>query len=177
MMFELRTLGEPRALVPTVRAAVREIDANVPLMEISTQAEQIEGRFRQEKFFAQAYSLFGGLAILLAAIGLFGLASYNVARRTNEIGIRMALGAQRRDVVRMVLGESLTLVALGIGLGVIVTIAAGKLVASLLFGVAPTDVVTMAGAAGFLVFVTAVAGFVPALRASRVDPTVALQYE
>ena len=177
MMFEVRTAADPRTLVPTVREAVRSIDANVPVTEVSTQSEQIENRFRQERYFAMSYSLFGGLAMLLAAIGLFGLASYNVAQRTNEIGIRMALGAQRGDVVRMVLRESLRLVAAGVALGIVATFAAGRLVATLLFGVAPMDVPTLAAATVAMILISTIAGYVPARRASRVDPAVALQYE
>ena len=177
MTFELRTEIDPRALVPAVRAAVRSIDPNVPLMDVSTQAEQIEGGFRQERFFAMSYSLFGGLAMLLAAVGLFGLASYNVARRTNEIGVRMALGAQQRDIFRLILGESLKLVVVGIVLGLIVTLVAGRFVRTMLYGVAPTNVVTMVVAVVVMVLVAAIAGYLPARRASRVDPMVALQYE
>ncbi len=98
-----------------VREAVRQIDQNLPMMDVSTQIEQVELRFQQEKLFAQAYTLFGIVALLLAAIGLFGLMSYNVARRTNEIGIRMALGAQRQDVLRLVMRESMLLVVVGVG--------------------------------------------------------------
>jgi predicted permease len=177
MVFEVKTHGDPRALVPTVREAVRGIDTNVPVMDISTQSDEIEERFEQERYFALSYSMFGGLAMLLASIGLFGLASYNVSRRTNEIGVRMALGAQRGDVVRMVLRESMLLVGIGIALGVVVTVAAGRLVTSLLYGVTPTDFLTLAVAIVALITVSAVAGYLPARRASRVDPIVALQYE
>jgi predicted permease len=173
MTFEVRTATDPRAVVPAVREAVRALDANLPLMDISTQSEQIERRFSQERFFAVSYSLFGALATLLAAIGLFGLASYNVARRTNEIGVRMALGARPRDVVRLVLGESLTLVAVGIVLGLGVTLAAGRFVRALLFDLAPTDAVTLAVAVVVMLGVSAVAGYLPARRASRVDPMTA----
>ena len=117
------------------------------------------------------------LVLLLAAIGLFGLASYSVAQRTNEIGIRMALGAQRVDVVRMILRESLLLVIVGIGLGAAATLAAGRLVSSLLFGIAPTDALTLVVAVTAMVLVSTIAGYFPARRASRIDPMVAMQYE
>jgi ABC-type antimicrobial peptide transport system permease subunit len=162
------------SLVGSIREAVRQIDASLPLTNVSTQMEEIERRFMQEKLFAQAYALFGGIALLLAAIGLFGLMSYSVARRTNEIGIRMALGAERLHVLRMVMGESMALVVIGIVLGVVVALAAGRFVAALLFGVAATDTLTMIAAVLVMLVVSAFAGYLPARRASAVDPMVAL---
>jgi len=160
-----------------IREVARQIDPNLRLTDVSTQIEQIERRFQQEKLFAQAYTLFGGLALLLASIGLFGLMSYSVSRRTNEIGVRVALGAQRQDVLRMVMGESMLLVAIGIVAGVIVALSAGSLVSKLLFGLPPRDVLTILGAVAVMVVVSALAGYLPARRASRVDPMVALRYE
>jgi predicted permease len=176
-VFELRTAGATASATGAVREAVRQIDPNLPIMDISTQIEQIERRFQQEKVFAQAYSMFGMLALLLASIGLFGLMSYNVARRTNEIGIRMALGAQRWDVLRLVMRESMTLVVIGVVLGLGIAIAASRLVATLLYGLEPRDITTMVTAVGVMVAVSALAGYLPARRASRVDPIVALHYE
>ncbi len=175
--FAVRTAGEPMTIVPSLREAVREIDANLPVTNVSTQMEQIEQRFEQERLFANAYLLFGGLAQGLAAIGLFGLMSYSVSRRTNEIGIRMALGARRENVLRLILSESMVLVAIGITLGVTIALAAGRLVASQLFGVAATDLVTMSVATLVMVGVATIAGYLPARRASRVDPMVALRDE
>ena len=126
--------------------------------------------------FAQAYSLFGGLALLLAAI-VVGLMSYSVSRRTNEIGIRMALGAQRQDVLRLVMRESMILVASGVVIGVAVALGVSRFVATLLYGLAATDAVTIVASISVMVVVAALAGFVPARRASRVDPMVALRYE
>jgi predicted permease len=177
MIFELKTASDPQVMIPTVRETVRGIEPNMPLMNVSTQSEQIEQRLAQARFFAMSYSLFGGLAVLVASIGLFGLASHNVVRRTNEIGIRMALGAQRWDVTRMVLSESLILVVIGIGIGLATAWAAGRLITSLLFGLAPTDGITVIAATGVIILVSALAGYLPARRASRVDPMVALQYE
>jgi predicted permease len=175
--FEVRTSSDPLALVQRIREAVRTIDPNLPLTNVSTQVEQIENRLQQERLFAQAYALFGGLALLLAAVGLFGLMSYSVARRTNEIGIRMALGARREDVVRLVMSESMVLVAVGVVIGLAAAFAARRLVQALLFGLAPTDVASIAAATATMVIVSAIAGYLPARRASRVDAMVALRYE
>ena len=173
----VRTSTEPSAATGTVREAVRQIDANLPMTDVSTQLEQVELRFQQEKVFAQAYSLFGVLALGVASIGLFGLMSYNVSRRTNEIGIRMALGAQRGDVLRLVMRESLLLVGIGVIIGIAAALGTGRFVATLLFGLQPRDAITMSGAVAVMVLVSAFAGYLPARRASRVDPLVALHYE
>jgi predicted permease len=176
-VIEVRTAGDPVSVTSGVREAVRQVEPNLPMMDVSTQLEQVERRFAQEKIFAQAYTLFGGLALLVASIGLFGLMSYAVARRTNEIGIRMALGAQRGDVMRQVLVESMILVAIGVAIGVAGSLGAGRFVSTLLFGLAPTDLLTIAAATALMIAVSALAGFLPARRASRVDPMVALRYD
>ncbi len=176
-VIEVRTAGDPVTVTGGVREAVRQIEPNLPMMDVSTQLEQVERRFAQEKIFAQAYTLFGGLALLVASIGLFGLMSYAVSRRTNEIGIRMALGAQRGAVMRQVLVESMVLVAIGIAIGVAGSLGAGRFVSTLLFGLAPTDAMTIVAATAVMIVVSALAGFLPARRASRVDPMVALRYD
>ena len=176
-IIAVRTAGDPAAATGSVREAVRQVDPNLPMVDVSTQLEQVERRFEQEKLFAQAYALFGGLAMLLAAIGLFGLMSYSVSRRTNEIGIRMALGAQRGHVLGLVMRESMILVVVGVVIGVAVALGLSRFVATLLYGLAGTDAMTMAAAIGVMVLVSALAGFLPARRASRVDPMVALRYD
>jgi predicted permease len=173
----LRTAGEPLAMSETVRAAMREIDPTLAVQEFTSQSEQISQRFVQERLFARAYAGFGALAVLLACIGLFGLMSYNVARRTGEIGVRMALGAQRRTVVGMVMSESLRLVAIGSVLGLVAVVWAGRFVQTVVYGVSPSDPLTIGGALALIAVVTALAGGVPARRASHVNPTDALRQQ
>lgn len=176
-VIAVRTVVDPATVTSAVREAVRQVDPNLPMMDVSTQLEQIERRFQQEKMFAQAYTLFGLLALLLAAVGLFGLMSYSVSRRTNEIGIRMALGAQRGDVLRLVMRESMVLVAAGVAIGVAVAVWASRFVATQLFGLPATDLATIATAVMVMIVASAPAGFLPARRASAVDPMVALRYD
>jgi len=177
MAFEIRTGGDPSNMMAAIGEAVRQVDPNLPLMNVSTQIDEIERRFAQERLVARACTLFGGLALLVASVGVFGVMSYSVARRTNEIGIRLALGAERRDVLQLVMGESLVLVAAGVTIGVAGAMASSRTLSSLLFGVAPTDPGTMAGAVAVIVLVSALAGYLPARRASRIDPNIALRYE
>jgi predicted permease len=176
-VFEVRTAAAPAGAMGSIREVGRQIDPNLPLTDVSTQIEQVEKRFQQERLFAQAYALFGALALLLASIGLFGLMSYNVSRRTNEIGVRMALGAQPRDVLRLVMRESMILVAIGALLGVLTALGSARLIATQLFGVPPTDLAALAAAIAIMGAVSAFAGYLPARRAARVDPMVALRYE
>jgi predicted permease len=173
----VRTASEPAGLTETVRTAMRQVDPDVPMTAVTTQSDQVEARFAQERLFALAYSLFGALALLLACIGLFGLMSYSVSRRTNEIGIRMALGAQRSGVVGMVLRESMLMVAIGVIVGLAGAIGGGRFVESVLYGLTSTDVWTISGAIVVTALVSLAAGYLPARRAARVDPMVALRYE
>jgi predicted permease len=176
-MFTVRTAGDPMSAVGAIREAVKQVDPTVPIMNVATQMEQVEQRLVQERLFAQAYALFGALALVLASVGLFGLMSYNVSRRTNEIGIRMALGAKRGHVLGQVMRESMILVAAGVGVGLAIAVGLSRFVASLLFGVAARDPGTMVLAIAVMVLVAAMAAYLPARRASQVDPMVALRYE
>jgi predicted permease len=173
----LRTAGSPMSMIDSVRNAMRQVDPDLPITGVTTQTDQIENRVAQERLFALAYSLFGGLALLLACIGLFGLMSYTVSRRTSEIGIRIALGAQRAGVVGMVLRESMIMVVIGVVVGLAAAIAAGRLVTAVLFGLAANDVWTITAAIALMTVVCVIAGYLPARRASRIDPMVALRYE
>lgn len=177
MSFIVRTASDPAVLMGSIREAVRQVDDSVPLMDMSTQTDQIERRFAQERVFALAYTLFGGLALLVASIGLFGLMSYNVTRRTTEIGVRLALGAPRGSVLQMIMRESLTLVASGVLIGVALALGAGRFVESLLFGLTPADAPTSITAIVIMVAVSACAGYLPARRAAGLDPMTALRHE
>jgi predicted permease len=171
----LRTAGDPLGMTESVRAAMREVDPTLPIQRFTSQTEQISLRFAQERLFATAYTAFGALALVLACIGLFGVMSYSVARRTNEIGVRLALGAQRGRVVSMVLGESMLLVGIGVALGLAAALWAGRFVKTVLYGLSANDPLTVAAAVVVIALVSALAGYLPARRASHVDPMVALR--
>jgi predicted permease len=191
MHFALRTTGEPAALAATVRQVVREVDSDLPITEVSTQAARSQSTVGQERLYARLLSFFGGLALLLAAIGLSGVLAYSVAQRTNEIGIRMALGAQTTNVLRLVIWQGLKLVLLGLAVGALGWEVLRRLLASQyfpsdswegqmasqLYGVKLTDPVTFAVVALLVIVIALVACFIPARRATKVDPLVALRYE
>jgi predicted permease len=177
MNFEVRTAGEPKNWISAIRHTVQGLDKNLPLFDINTETEQIEQATFQERLFARLLSFFGLLALVLVCVGLYGLMAYAVARRTNEIGLRMALGAERAHVLWMVLRETLWLMAAGVCIGLPLALAASRLVASMLFGLKSTDPVTITTATLIMVAVAALAGYLPARRASRVDPMLALRYE
>jgi predicted permease len=177
LIFSVRTAGDPAGVMPAIRRAVADINPAIPIVTVETQISQIERRFAQEKVLAQAYTLFGGIAVFVAAIGLFGLMSYNVSRRTREIGIRMAIGAQRQEVLALVVRESLGLVVVGLVIGLAIASVSGEYVASQLYGLAPNDLATTGAAVGLMAIVSVAAGYLPARRATRVDPMIALRYE
>jgi predicted permease len=173
--FEVRSAVSPYTLVPSMREIVREIDPNMPMYGVMTQTDQIETSLRTERLFARLAALLGGVAVLLSAIGLYGLLAYGVARRTPEIGLRMALGAERSLVRWMILRESLILAAVGLLLGIPAALVGARVLQSMLFGLAPTDPATVAVAALSMLVLAVLAGYIPARRASRVDPMVALR--
>jgi predicted permease len=175
--YIVRTRMKPEAITPSLRAAVQKIDRDLPLMEIRTQQEQIDATMQQERMFASLTTGFGLLALALACVGIYGVMAYTVSQRTNEIGIRLALGAERGQVRGMVLREASWLAVLGVAAGLVVAIGLGQLVKSMLYGLKATDPVSLAGAAGLLLTVALVAGWVPAMRASRVEPMEALRHE
>jgi predicted permease len=175
--IDVRTVGDPRWIVGEVRKAVHETDPNLPIYRVATMTEQISANVNQERLVAYLTSAFGILALALASVGLYGVMSYAVSRRTAELGIRMALGAHPSQVLWMVLRGSLQLVGLGVALGLPLVFAASRFLKGMLFGLAPSDSATVVSAIVVLVTVAAVAGYLPALRASRIEPLVALRYE
>jgi len=175
--FALRSAVAPTALIPAVRHIVNEVDENLPVFRVRTQSQTIDRLLFNERLVARLSSLFGLLGLLLACIGLYGLLSYEVARRTREIGIRAALGAQRQDVLRMIVKQGLVLVVFGAAGGIIAALTVTRFLQSLLFGVRATDPWTFAAVSALLVFVGILACYIPARRATRVDPMVALRHE
>jgi len=176
--FEVRTLAEPESLMTAVRTAVRGIDPDLPLTNLETQEDQIRDYIGVYRMFAAFTTIFGTFAVLLACIGLYGIVSYSVTRRINEIGIRMALGAARADVIRLVMRGTFVVACLGVGIGVGVALAVTRLISGwLLYGVTPHDPLTFLAAATIIAAVCSFAAYMPARRASRVDPMSALRYE
>ena len=175
--IQVRAAGNPAALTGAVRGALAGIDSNLPIQGVTTMNEQVDGFLNHEKLISQLSGFFAMLALVLACIGLYGVMSYNVVRRTNEIGIRMALGAQSGGVLWLVLKECLILLAIGVAVGIPATLAAGGLVRSQLFGLSPSDSLTVAVAVSSISVVSLLAAYLPARRASRVDPVVALRFE
>jgi predicted permease len=180
MSFEVRTTGDPKAYVGAIRQAVGEVEPDLPLTNIKTQIEQADETLSMERLFAKLMSLFGLLAQQLASIGLYGVLAYSVSRRTHEIGIRMALGANRGRMLTMILRQGMTLTLIGVALGLggaYVLTRYLETLNSMLFGVQPRDPLTFGAAAALLTIVALVACLIPARRATKVDPMVALRYE
>jgi macrolide transport system ATP-binding/permease protein len=177
MFFELRTAGDPLALTKTVRQIVDQIGTGVPITNINTQARQIDQTITQERTFADLCTGFAALALLIACVGLYGTMAYAVARRTNEIGIRMALGAERRGIIWMVLREVLALASAGLLIGLAAAWETTHFLAPLLYGTKPNDPQAISLAVAILIAAALAAGYTPAWRASRIDPMTALRHE
>jgi predicted permease len=177
MNFEVRTAGDPKNWVGPVRQSVHELDGNLPLFDVRTQVEQIEQATFQERLFARLSSFFGLIALALACVGLYGIMSYSVSRRTNEIGVRMALGAGRFNVLDLVVRQALQLTILGVIFGVAAAWALTRFLTSFLYGVRPADPVTFGLVSLAVILVSILSSYIPARRATKVDPMVALRYE
>src|SRR5262249_27329688 len=169
--------GDPRALVEPIRDQIRAIDPKTPLYDVQTMDERIAHTLDDRRFAVMLISVFAGLALLLAASGLYGVISYLAAQRTHEIGIRMALGGRRADVIGVVVRHALLLAGAGLCLGAVASIIFSRYLASLLYGVPATDPVTLGGVSILLAAVAMAAALMPAWRAARVDPMAALRYQ
>jgi predicted permease len=177
LTLHLRTGGDPIDYVGPIQRLVREIDPQLQVIDLRTMTDVVDESLMHERFIAQTASAFSLFALLLAYVGLYGVMSYAVARRTNEIGIRIALGALPANVVRMVMRKVTLLVVLGVCIGLAAAMATTRLVSTLLFGLTPTDPLTIALAMLLMIMVAALAGYLPARRAASVDPMIALRSE
>jgi predicted permease len=175
--LEVRTKADPRVVAPEIRKVIAQVAPALPVQDVATLAERVGRLLARERLVTQITAIFGLLALLLACIGIYGLISYAVARRTAEMGIRMALGATRASVVWLVLREAIVLVLIGLAVGIPLVFAAARLVTGLLFGVSPTDPLTLVSTALLMLSIAVLAAYPPARRASRVDPITALRYE
>ena len=173
----IRTAGDPRAIVAPAVGALHQLDPNVAAADVKTMEEVVDASVAQRRLTMLLLATFAGLALVLAAVGIYGVIAYSVTQRTQEIGIRMALGAQRGAVMRMVIGQAMTLAAIGLATGAAGAWLLTRLMQRLLFGIEPSDPLTFASVAGLLALVAGVAALVPALRATRVDPVIALRAE
>ena len=175
--FEVRYTGDFGAIAAMVQRTIHDINRDLPISHVTTLDEQVSRSITDQRVVAQLSAFFGLVAVFLSAIGIYGLMSYVVSRRTNEIGIRMALGAERMHVRWLVMREILVLVAVGIAVGVPAALLSNRLVASMLFGLGASDPLSLLVAVAVMLLIAALAGYLPARRASRVDPMVALRYE
>jgi putative ABC transport system permease protein len=173
----MRTERDPLGEASALRSVVRDINPNQPVVRVRTMEENISGSVSMPRFRATLLAIFAGAALLLAVVGLYGLMVYTVNQRVHEIGIRVALGADRGDVLRMVIAQGLKLAIAGVLVGVLSSLALGRILSGFLYGVSPTDPMTILGVAALLIFVALLASYLPAKRATRVDPMVALRYE
>jgi putative ABC transport system permease protein len=177
MQFAANTSGNPETYVNAVRQAVRSVDADQPISGINTMNALLDESVGQRKLSMMLLSLFSGIALLLASVGIYGVMSYSVSQRAREIGVRIALGAERSDVLRMVLKQGMRVALTGVVLGLIIAFGLTRLMASQLYDVKPTDPITFVLVAALLTSVALVANLVPALRATQVDPAVVLREE
>jgi putative ABC transport system permease protein len=173
----LRTASDPLLQASAVRSALADIDPNQPLVKVRTMEENMATSVAQPRFRTWLIGIFAGMALLLAAVGVYGVMSYTVTQRTNEIGVRVTLGARPKEIYRIIVGEGLRFALLGVGMGLVAALALTRLLQSFLFGVSAYDPLTFAGVAVVLILVALAASFIPARRATRVDPMVALRYE
>jgi putative ABC transport system permease protein len=177
MDLVVRSEGDPMVLLGALRQQVKSLDAELPIYQAQRMEEYVEASVAQRRFTSLLCSIFAGAGLLLAVVGLFGVMSYSVAQRTHEIGVRVAVGADKTDILRLILSEGMGITLLGIGIGLAGTFAVSRFLTSQLFGVSATDAFTFLGVVVTLAAVALLACYIPARRATRVDPMVALRYE
>jgi putative ABC transport system permease protein len=177
MTLALRTSVEPLSLVSAVRKQVSDLDKNLPVYAVQTMDDVLSAEVASQRFNAGALAGFAGLAVLLAGVGIYGVMAYAISQRTREMGVRIALGAETGNVLRMILGQGLRLAVIGVGLGLAASFGLTRLMSGLLFGVKPTDPETFVLVTAALLIVALAACWIPAWRATRVDPVIALRYE
>ena len=177
MSVAVSTKGDPHGVIAGVRNVVHRVDAGLPIANISTMEQLVDRSVGQRKLSMILLGVFSGIALLLASIGIYGVMSYAVAQRTNEIGIRLALGAQTRDVLSLIIGQGLRLVLVGLAIGLLGAFALMRVISGLLFGVTAKDPMTFIVVSVVLAVIALLACYVPARRATRVDPLEALRYE
>jgi predicted permease len=177
MTFEMRTPISETAVMQSVRAVVRGIDKDLPVFDVRTQTQQIDALLSRERLFVALTAAFGVVALALASIGIYGLMAHGVSRRTNEIGIRIALGAERRAVLGMILREASSVAVVGAVIGVLAAAMLSRFVRAMLFGITPADPATIGGAVAATLLVAVAAAWFPARKASRLDPMIALRHE
>jgi len=173
----MRTAGDPALQTPALRSALAEIDPNQPLVKVRTMEENMATTVAQPRFRTWLIGILAMLALVLAAVGVYGVMSYTVTQRTSEIGVRVALGAQPRDVFRIIVGEGLRLALFGVGVGLVAALVLTRLLQSFLFGVSAYDPLTFIAVSLLLTLVAVAASYLPARRATHVDPMIALRYE
>jgi putative ABC transport system permease protein len=177
VILTVRTADDPAALAAAVRSEIAALDPQVPVSAVATMDEVVSASVENQRFGALLFLLFGAIALLLTAVGIYGVISYGVAQRTHEIGIRLALGAAKGEVLSLIIGEAMRPALLGAAVGLCAAFGLTRLLARLLYGVKPTDPSVFAAVLFLLVSVALLASYIPARRAARVDPMVALRYE
>ena len=177
LTLHVQTTRDPLELAAMVRGVVRSLDPNLPVYDVTTLATQVDNSISRERLMASLTTWFGGLATLLAAVGIYGILAFAVARRTREIGIRMALGAETGDVLALVMRQTAVIVGSGLALGIVAAAAMGRLLASVLYGVKSLDPLVLAGSCALLASIALAASYLPARRAALTDPLAALRHE
>ncbi|HEX8922815.1 MAG TPA: FtsX-like permease family protein, partial [Pyrinomonadaceae bacterium] len=177
LFLVVRAQGEPASLTSSIQKELRSMDQEQALFQVRTLEDVISNSLAQRRFNSLLLVIFGALAGLMAAVGIYGVIAYSVAQRTNEIGIRLALGAQQRDVLKMILGQGIKLTLIGVAVGLVAAFVLTRILSSLLYGVSATDPVTFLGIPLLLTVVALLASYLPARRATKVDPCVALRYD